>query len=112
MVVRFFTPRRTSARIKFSGIPHSPKPPIMMVAPSGMSRIASSELATSLFIAQIVKQVRFHHGDTLRLGSGQAPARRNAEKATERYNKLRCQLRESRSAFLAFGFLRDPVSPW
>src|SRR5579872_5113315 len=50
MVRRFFVPLRTSARIRFSGIPHKPNPPIMIVAPSNTSRIASSALATTLFI--------------------------------------------------------------
>src|SRR6266446_5620044 len=56
MVVRFFTPLRTSARIRFSGIPHRPNPPTMTVAPSKTSRMASSALATTLFIGEIVKQ--------------------------------------------------------
>src|SRR6266498_1596106 len=56
MVVRFFTPLRTRARSRFSGTPHKPKPPTMIVAPSGMSRTASSALATSLFIAEIVNK--------------------------------------------------------
>ena len=30
MVVRFFVPLRTSARMRFSGMPHSPKPPTMI----------------------------------------------------------------------------------
>src|SRR5882762_1941617 len=50
IVVRFFTPFLTRARIKFSGIPHKPKPPNIMEAPSWTSRIASSALATILFI--------------------------------------------------------------
>src|SRR5579862_7313255 len=50
IVVRFFTPLRTRARIRFSGMPHRPKPPTMMLAPSGISRTASSALATTLFI--------------------------------------------------------------
>src|SRR5579864_8132888 len=50
MVVRFFTPFLTRARMRFSGLPHRPKPPIMMLAPSGTSRTASSALATTLFI--------------------------------------------------------------
>src|SRR6267154_6008734 len=50
MVVRFFTALRTSAAIRFSGMPHRPKPPTMMVAPSLMSRMASSALATTLFM--------------------------------------------------------------
>src|SRR5665811_1638483 len=63
MVRRFFVPLRTSARIRFSGIPHKPNPPIMMVAPSNTSRIASSALATTLFIAQRILN-EFHHGGT------------------------------------------------
>src|SRR5882762_6725553 len=50
MVVKFLTPFLTSARIRFSGIPHKPKPPNIMEAPSCTSRIASSALATILFI--------------------------------------------------------------
>src|ERR1700730_14623708 len=52
MVVRFFEPLRTSARMRFSGMPHSPNPPIIIVAPSNTSRMASSALATTLFIAR------------------------------------------------------------
>src|SRR5512146_666573 len=50
-VVRFLVPFLTRARIKFSGLPHRPKPPIMMLAPSGISRTASSALPTTLFIS-------------------------------------------------------------
>ena len=67
MVVRFFTPLRTRARIRFSGIPHSPNPPTMMVAPSKISLMASSALATTLFIGtRILKRKRppQRHGDT------------------------------------------------
>src|SRR5512146_1055878 len=49
-VVRFLVPFLTRARIRFSGLPHRPKPPIMMLAPSDISRTASSALATTLFI--------------------------------------------------------------
>src|SRR5215469_1656131 len=56
MVFRFLTPLRTSARMRFSGMPQRPKPPIIMVAPSGMSRIAWSELGITLFTDEIVKQ--------------------------------------------------------
>src|SRR5258705_6997022 len=64
MVVRFFVPLRASARIRFSGIPHRPKPPTMMVAPSNTSWIASSALATTLFMAEEIlsDEVRIHHG--------------------------------------------------
>src|ERR1019366_3584741 len=51
MVVRFLTPLSARARIRFSGIPHKPNPPTMMVAPSNTSWIASSALATTLCIA-------------------------------------------------------------
>ena len=39
-----------SARIRFSGIPHSPKPETITVAPSGTSRTASAALFTTLFM--------------------------------------------------------------
>src|SRR5271169_1069826 len=50
MVVRFFTPLRAIAAIRFSGMPLSPKPPNMITAPSCTSRMASSALATTLFM--------------------------------------------------------------
>src|ERR1700680_5085379 len=50
MVCRPLTPFRTSAAIRFSGIPHSPKPPIITVAPSGMSATAASDVAITLFM--------------------------------------------------------------
>src|SRR5437764_33915 len=37
--------------MRFSGMPHRPKPPIMIVAPSGSRATASAALATTLFIA-------------------------------------------------------------
>src|SRR2546421_11709949 len=37
--------------MRFSGMPHRPKPPIMIVAPSGIRATASAALATTLFIA-------------------------------------------------------------
>jgi len=52
MVVRFFVPFFINARIRFSGMPHRPKPPIMMEAPSSISRMASSADVTTFFIAQ------------------------------------------------------------
>src|SRR5579872_1987790 len=50
MVVMFLVPFLTRARTRCSELPHRPKPPIMMLAPSEMSRTASSALATTLFI--------------------------------------------------------------
>src|ERR1700742_4178090 len=41
--------RRTSAAIRFSGTPHIPKPPTMMLEPSAISATAASEFATTLF---------------------------------------------------------------
>src|SRR5208337_1636599 len=52
IVVRFLTPLRARARIRFSGIQHKPNPPTMMLAPSNTSAIASSALATTLCIAE------------------------------------------------------------
>src|SRR5438094_5895857 len=37
--------------MRFPGLPHRPKPPIMIVAPSGIRATASAALATTLFIA-------------------------------------------------------------
>ena len=51
MSVRFFTPLFGSAAIRFSGFPHRPNPPDIIVAPSGMSATASSALATTLFMS-------------------------------------------------------------
>jgi hypothetical protein len=48
--VRLSIPLRTKAAIQFSGIPHNPKPPSINVAPDGISCIASSAFATTLFI--------------------------------------------------------------
>src|SRR4051794_20266137 len=48
--VRSFTPRLTSALIRFSGMPQRPKPPTTSVAPSATSRTASSADATTLLI--------------------------------------------------------------
>src|ERR1019366_8645274 len=59
IVLRFLTPFFTSARIRFSGIPHSPKPPTMMVAPSLISATASSAFANTLFIDMVI----FRTGD-------------------------------------------------
>ena len=50
MTVRPLLPFSRSAAIRFSGIPHSPKPDTMMEAPSGMSRTASAASRTTLFI--------------------------------------------------------------
>src|SRR4051812_17204838 len=48
--VSCFTPRFTSALMRFSGIPQSPKPPTTSVAPSATSFTASSAEATTLLI--------------------------------------------------------------
>src|ERR1017187_8072678 len=58
MVLRFLTPFFTSARMRFSGIPHSPNPPTMMVAPSLISATASSAFANTLFIDMGVSSER------------------------------------------------------
>src|SRR5258705_10027278 len=65
MTVRSFVPRARSAAMRFSGMPHSPKPPIIIVAPSGMSATASSAFARTLFIGGILssKMSFFMHAD-------------------------------------------------
>src|SRR3954463_11276391 len=65
--MRFFTPLRWMASIRFSGLPHSPKPPLMITAPSWMSRTASSALATTLFIGLALH----HQGDALAAADAQ-----------------------------------------
>src|SRR5688572_22433534 len=50
MIVRSFVPRRCSAAIRCSGMPHRPKPPIMMDAPSWITATASSADANTLFM--------------------------------------------------------------
>ena len=41
-------PRSRRAEMRFSGMPHSPKPETMMDAPSGTSRTASAASRTTL----------------------------------------------------------------
>src|SRR5262245_45260038 len=50
--VRCFTPSSRVARIRFSGMPHRPKPPIMIEAPSRTPALASASAAsrTTLFM--------------------------------------------------------------
>src|SRR6185503_5756603 len=54
MTVRLRVPRACSALIRFSGRPHKPKPPHMMVAPSRMSATASAALGITLFMSVII----------------------------------------------------------
>src|SRR5437773_3956072 len=49
ITVRSFVPLRRIASIRFSGMPHSPNPPTMMVAPSSTSATAASALGKTLF---------------------------------------------------------------
>ena len=48
MMVRSLVPLRRIAAIRFSGMPHSPKPPAIIVAPSKRSATASSALGDGL----------------------------------------------------------------
>src|ERR1700740_1009911 len=50
MQVRFLTPFFTKAAIRFSGIPHNPKPPTISVMPSLISAMAVSASFTVLLI--------------------------------------------------------------
>src|SRR4030095_7228443 len=54
MTVRLRVPRACSALMRFSGRPHRPKPPHMMVAPSGMRATASAALVITLFMSVII----------------------------------------------------------
>src|ERR1700722_2200719 len=58
MVCRPLTPRRTRAAIRFSGMPQSPKPPIMRVTPGGISATAASAGENTLFMASRVYALR------------------------------------------------------
>src|SRR5439155_791698 len=49
ITVRSFVPLRRIASIRFSGMPHRPNPPTMMLAPSGTSATAASALGKTLF---------------------------------------------------------------
>src|SRR4029077_16055757 len=51
MIVSPRVPRANKALMRFSGIPQRPKPPIMIVAPSGMTATASAGPGTTLFPA-------------------------------------------------------------
>src|SRR6266550_1194225 len=50
MMVRLRVPRACSALMRFSGRPQRPKPPHMIVAPSGISATASAALCRTLFM--------------------------------------------------------------
>src|SRR6185503_6710638 len=54
MTVRFLVPRACSALMRFSGRPHRPKPPHMIVAPSGIRATASAALLITLFMSVII----------------------------------------------------------
>ena len=73
MRVRFFTPLRCRAAIRFSGLPHRPKPPLMITAPSWMSRTASSALSDDLVHARLALH---HQGDALAAADAERRARR------------------------------------
>src|SRR5713101_8840550 len=53
------------AAISCSGLPQRPKPPLITTAPSLMSRMASSALETTLFIARSWGSPLHHHRDSL-----------------------------------------------
>src|SRR5579864_8704102 len=66
MVCRPFTPLRTRAAIRFSGMPHNPNPPTIRVAPSGMSATAASDVSITLFMhASRIRDDEFGFGGAL-----------------------------------------------
>src|SRR5712664_1218305 len=64
-MVRFLVPFLRTAAIRFSGIPHRPKPPIRIVAPSRSRSIAASALATRLSIYSFLPICRVRFGASL-----------------------------------------------
>src|ERR1700712_3867289 len=60
MTVSPLVPLALRAAMRVSGIPHSPKPPIIIVAPSGMRATASSAPGSTLFTDGILSSVRWH----------------------------------------------------
>src|SRR5215469_1855235 len=68
MMVRFCTPLRWRAAIRFSGFPQRPKPPLITTAPFWTSRIASSAVGTTLFIALLSLH---HHRDAFAAADAQ-----------------------------------------
>src|SRR5678815_1743004 len=87
MTVRLRVPRACSALMRFSGRPHRPKPPHMMVAPSGMSATPSAALEITLFMSVIILH---------QLG---APLRRRREDGLNRVAvpEIATQLQEARN---------------
>src|SRR5262245_44374583 len=86
MTVRFRVPRAWRALMRFSGNPHRPKPPHMMVAPSRIRSTASAALSITLFMSVIILH---------QLG---APLRRCCEDCLDRLAvpEIAAQLREAR----------------
>src|SRR5436190_12795618 len=54
MTVRLRVPRACSARMRFSGRPHRPKPPHITEAPSAIIATASSALFNTLLMSVII----------------------------------------------------------
>ena len=73
-------------------MPHRPKPPTMIVAPSGMSATASSALASTLFMRRLYRQVD-SAGD-----GGRAARRTAAPSPRDRRARRRQRARPARSA--------------
>src|SRR6202521_5755180 len=55
MTVRRVVPLARRAWIRFSGMPQRPKPPMRIVAPSGMRATAASALGRTLFIGSALQ---------------------------------------------------------
>jgi hypothetical protein len=61
------TPRFTKAAIDSSGMPHNPNPPIITVAPGGISAIAASALGKTFVMIYSFRDP-FHHKTVNHLG--------------------------------------------
>src|SRR2546426_439837 len=83
--VRFFVPLRRTAAMRFSGMPHKPKPPMRMVAPSvSFSMAASAEaMRLSMPCSEVTEAVYFirHWSRKIRLDRSQRSSWESQEEA-------------------------------
>ena len=87
MTVRSFVPRACSAWIRFSGMPHRPKPPIRIVAPSGSARPPPPRSGRTLFMRRIIPS---SYRSALRQRAGVARRPRRADRRSSRSPRSSC----------------------
>src|SRR5580692_1782657 len=76
-MVRSLVPLRRTAAIRFSGMPHKPKPPMRIVAPSGSFAMAASaeEMRLSTKGSEVREKVYSKWKLDRQLGGGRRPGR-------------------------------------